>query len=153
MAFAFSTLIPRGVGVLSWSSSLLARGAEVGMGMKLSVRSTVEVWCTELVIDDERVEGTRDGVALLDTLLRVELRSVNLRENDGKRLKFACDAVRGCLEGAPSLCHAQLRVVGSKVLVLWVVGLGDKALASVTKGFIACEALVYATMMSISRHT
>jgi hypothetical protein len=86
MAFAFSTLIPRGVGVLSWSSSLLARGAEVGMGMKLSVRSTVEVWCTELVIDDERVEGTRDGVALLDTLLRVELRSVNLRENDGKRL-------------------------------------------------------------------
>jgi hypothetical protein len=75
-----------GVGVLSWSSSLLARRAEVGMGVKLSLRSIVEVWWTELVMDDERVEGTPDGVALLDTLLRVELRSVNLRENDGKRL-------------------------------------------------------------------
>jgi hypothetical protein len=83
MAFALSTLIARGVGVSSCSSSLLSRGAEVGIGVKLSLRSTVEVWWRELVIDDERVEGTRDGVALLEIL---ELRSENLRENEGNRL-------------------------------------------------------------------
>jgi hypothetical protein len=37
-------------------------------------------------MEDDRVDGTREGVALLETLLRVELRSRTLRENDGKRL-------------------------------------------------------------------
>lgn len=74
-----------GVVELSLSSSLLAK-AGVGTGVKLSVRSTAETWWTELVIDDERVDGTLDGVWLLDTLLRVELRSRTLRDNDGKRL-------------------------------------------------------------------
>lgn len=36
--------------------------------------------------DDERVDGTREGVALRDTLLRVELRSLTLRDSEGKRL-------------------------------------------------------------------
>jgi len=56
------------------------------MEVKLSLRSTTDGWWTELVIDDERVDGTRDGVALLDTLPRVELRSRTLRDNDGNRL-------------------------------------------------------------------
>jgi hypothetical protein len=53
---------------------------------KLSVRSTAEVWWTELVMDDERVDGTREGVALLDTRPRVELRSLTLRDSEGNRL-------------------------------------------------------------------
>ena len=32
------------------------------------------------------MEGTREGVALRDALLRVELRSRTLRDNEGKRL-------------------------------------------------------------------
>lgn len=36
--------------------------------------------------DDDRVDGTRDGVALRATLLRVELRSLTLRDSEGKRL-------------------------------------------------------------------
>jgi hypothetical protein len=85
IAFAFSTSIAIGVGALSSSSSLLAK-AGVGTGVKLSVRSTADGWWMELWIDDERVDGTREGVALLDTLLRVELRSRTLREKDGNRL-------------------------------------------------------------------
>jgi hypothetical protein len=87
IAFAFSTSIAIGVVALSSTSSLLARaGEEVGMGVKLSFRSTTDVWWTELVIDDERVDGTRDGVALLGTLPNVELRSRTLRDSDGNRL-------------------------------------------------------------------
>jgi len=36
--------------------------------------------------DEDRVDGTRDGVALRDALLSVELRSRTLRDNEGKRL-------------------------------------------------------------------
>jgi hypothetical protein len=56
----------------------------MGTGVKLSLRSTNDGW-TELVIDDERVDGTREGVALLETRPRVELRSLTLRDNDGNR--------------------------------------------------------------------
>jgi hypothetical protein len=69
----------------SLSSSLLAKAGD-GTEVKLSLRSTAEGWWTELVIDDDRVDGTREGVWLLDTLLRVELRSRTFRDSDGKRL-------------------------------------------------------------------
>lgn len=36
-------------------------------------------------MDDERVDGTQDGVALLDARPKVELRSLTLRDNDGNR--------------------------------------------------------------------
>jgi hypothetical protein len=45
----------------SLSSSLLA-SADVGTEVKLSLRSTAEGWWTELVIDDDRVDETREGV-------------------------------------------------------------------------------------------
>lgn len=35
--------------------------------------------------DEERVDGARDGVALRDTLFKVELRSLTLRDNEGNR--------------------------------------------------------------------
>jgi len=85
IALAFSISIAIGVGELSWSSSVLAR-AELEMCEKLSVRSIAEVWWTELVMEDERVDGTRDGVALRDALVRVELRSLTLRDSEGNLL-------------------------------------------------------------------
>lgn len=85
IAFAFSTSIAIGVATLSSSSSLLAWTGE-GTEVKLSFRSTADGWWTELVMDEERVDGCRDGVALLDTLPSVELRSLTLRDNDGNRL-------------------------------------------------------------------
>ena len=42
----------------------------------------------ELVIDDDRVDGTREGVSLLDTLVKLDealLRSLTLRDKEGKR--------------------------------------------------------------------
>lgn len=73
-----------GVDVLSLNDSVLAcAGADV-MG-KVSFKSTTE-WWTELVIDDERVDGTREGVALREARPRFELRSLTLRDNEGKRL-------------------------------------------------------------------
>jgi hypothetical protein len=87
-ALALLTSIAMGVVVFeecSLSSSLLAKAGD-GTEVKLSLRSTAEGWWTELVIDDDRVDGTREGVWLLDTLLRVELRSRTFRDSDGKRL-------------------------------------------------------------------
>jgi len=40
------------------------------------------------VIDEDRVEGTRDGVSLLEILVKLEdalLRSLTLRDREGKR--------------------------------------------------------------------
>lgn len=45
----------------------------------------------ELVIDDDRVDGTRDGVSLLETLVKLDealLRSLTLRDKEGKRLSI-----------------------------------------------------------------
>lgn len=44
----------------------------------------------ELVMEDERVEGTRVGVAVLDVMPRpdVLLRSFNRRDRDGNRLSI-----------------------------------------------------------------
>jgi len=85
--FAFSTSIAIGVVALSSdSSALTSAGEEVGIGVKLSLRSTTDGWWTELAIDDDRVDGTRDGVALLELLPSVEFRSLTLRDKDGKRL-------------------------------------------------------------------
>lgn len=45
----------------------------------------------ELVIDEDRVEGTQDGVSLLDILVKLDearLRSLTLRDKEGKRLSI-----------------------------------------------------------------
>lgn len=42
----------------------------------------------ELVIDDDRVDGTRDGVSLLEALVKLDdarLRSFTLRDKEGNR--------------------------------------------------------------------
>lgn len=38
--------------------------------------------------DEERVEGTLEGVVLRETLLRLEVRSRTLRDSEGKRLSI-----------------------------------------------------------------
>jgi hypothetical protein len=45
----------------------------------------------ELVMEDDRVEGTREGVALLEALLKLDeflLQSLTLRDSEGKRLSI-----------------------------------------------------------------
>jgi len=42
----------------------------------------------ELVIDEDRVDGTRDGVSLLEILVKLDdalLRSLTFRDSEGKR--------------------------------------------------------------------
>jgi hypothetical protein len=86
MALALPTSRAMGVGASSSSCSLLVKaGVEVGDAYS-SRRSMVETWWMEPASDDDRVDGTREGVALRDALLRVELRSRTLRDNEGKRL-------------------------------------------------------------------
>jgi hypothetical protein len=86
MALALPTSMAMGVGASSSRCSLLVKaGVEVGDAYS-SCRSIVETWWMEPASDDDRVEGTLEGVALRDTLLRVELRSRTLRDNEGKRL-------------------------------------------------------------------
>jgi hypothetical protein len=86
----------------------------VGIGVKLSVRSTADGWWMELWIEDERVDGTREGVALRDALLRVELRSLTLREKDGNRLS-----------NFPAMLYAEasrdLRLFASRNSISWLV--------------------------------
>jgi hypothetical protein len=44
----------------------------------------------ELVMEDDLVEGTREGVALLEALLKLDelLQSLTLRDSEGKRLSI-----------------------------------------------------------------
>jgi len=88
MALALATSIAMGVGASSLSCSLLVR-AEVEVRDECSAgRSRVETWWMEPASDEERVEGTLEGVALRDTLLSVEPRSRTLRDSEGKRLSI-----------------------------------------------------------------
>lgn len=81
IALAFSMSMGAGLGeLLSIDSLFTGAGDECS-----SCRSTVEGRWMEPASDDERVEGTIDGGALRDALLKLELRSLTLREKDEKR--------------------------------------------------------------------